>query len=190
MHGCDHTKGEFATADPERLARLVATASHRMRQHQDRCGLPFDRVMVFPQGRFSRQAINALRGYGYRAAVNSTVFSGDTLRIRDLLTAAVPGPVPLYGRRYPDDTFAFDLLLGKPALIVQHPHDFRDYTKLTDCVSQVRRLAPEIRWLPLGQIVPEADAAGLESEAPYKMRDRARIALRRRASEARDLLAS
>jgi hypothetical protein len=34
-------------------------------------GMPFDNIMVFPQGRFSTEAIRALKSNGFTAAANS-----------------------------------------------------------------------------------------------------------------------
>ena len=77
IHGCDHTNKEFESADPALLEWKAGLALERMERHQTRTGLPFERVMVFPQGRFSSDAMRALRAADYLAAVNSTCFPAD-----------------------------------------------------------------------------------------------------------------
>jgi len=59
VHGCDHTGGEFASLDESWLAGTTACALERMEDHARRTGMSFDKVMVFPQGRFSTKAIGA-----------------------------------------------------------------------------------------------------------------------------------
>jgi len=88
-------------------------------------------VMVFPQGKFSSVSLGILKSHNYLAAVNSTSMPYDLpdshgLTLADLLAPAVSryGDFPLFMRRYPGNLadFAFDLFLGKPALLVEH-HD-------------------------------------------------------------------
>ena len=53
IHGCDHTAGEFACTDIEQLNTQLRLATQRMRAHELSTGVPYAKVMVFPQGRFS-----------------------------------------------------------------------------------------------------------------------------------------
>jgi hypothetical protein len=71
VHGCDHTKAEFASNDNLYLEGICALARKRMMEHERIYGLPWDNVMVFPQGKFSPEAMNALKSTGYLAAINS-----------------------------------------------------------------------------------------------------------------------
>ena len=57
FHGNDHTGGEFATSNIQRLDYLLRTAQARMRAHQNLTGIPCDNVMVFPYCRFSQNAL-------------------------------------------------------------------------------------------------------------------------------------
>ena len=59
FHGNDHTAAEFASTDMALLDALVRVAEERMDLHRQTTGLPCDRVMVFPQGDFSVEAMKA-----------------------------------------------------------------------------------------------------------------------------------
>ncbi len=214
VHGCDHTGGEFAETDPARLDAMLATALARMRQHEADHRLPFDPIMVFPQGKFSREALDALARTSFTAAVNTSAFpvnyKGD-LRMRDLLdlAPAYPTGIPVWRRRYPVDTFDFacDLFLQRPVIIVQHHQDFAaGFTPLLSFIEQLRAIKPDIKWKPLGQVLVSSlwqrvNAAGetatrtmlrnpkdgyAASQRQYTARDSAAIASRRYLSEFRD----
>ena len=154
VHGCDHTGGEFSTRDVESLRGKSQLALDRMRTHSRSSGVPFDEVMVFPQGSFSVEALQALSSAGYLAAINthlqpSTVPEG--LELRDLLSVAVTrfADFPLFGRHYPDglDDLAFDLFLGKPALVVEHHGYFRNgYGALQAFVARLSTLDERLEW--------------------------------------------
>ena len=171
IHGCDHTRGEFASHSPASLAGKCRKALSRMRCHSERSGLPFDDVMVFPQGLFSTQALESLDLCGYLAAVNTDVApvnASDGIRLRDLLEPAVTrfGGVPVFGRHYPKDVaeFALELFLGKPALIVEHHTYFRSgYDELRDFMRKMNEVDPELEWTNLASI---CSRACLQRETP------------------------
>ncbi|HEX4997493.1 MAG TPA: hypothetical protein VFY29_04680, partial [Terriglobia bacterium] len=135
VHGCDHTGGEFAGADPADLNWRARLAIDRMTKHQALTGIPCAPVMVFPQGKFSTVAMEALKRNNYEAALNSTAIPVDQprshgLTLADLMTPAVMkfSAFPLFMRRYPRSLadFALDLFLGKPAILVEHHDYFRN----------------------------------------------------------------
>lgn len=163
IHGCDHTAGEFSVSDRKRLGAVASEAVRRMSLHERRTGLAHDRIMVFPQGLFSNEAIGALKGSGFHAAVNTEVHSNPPatrkLRISDVWDVAVMsyGDFPIYTRRYPAqaiENFAFDLLLGKPCLVVIH-HDFCSdgYAQLSHFIGQLNALKVPIVWRSLGDVL-------------------------------------
>jgi hypothetical protein len=149
VHGCDHSNKEFDQLDPGRLQWQADTALRRMERHRSRTGVPFEPVMVFPQGRFSSAAMLALRSSGFLAAVNTTCFPTDAaepLTIADFLRPAILKfhGLPVFQRRYPRRLidFAFDVFVGKPVLIVQHHDDFRaGYRQLEEFVHGLHKLA-------------------------------------------------
>jgi hypothetical protein len=173
VHGCDHINREFDETDPGTLQWRAGTGLRRMERHQQRTGLPFEPVMVFPQGRFSSPALLALRTSGYLAAVNTTCFptnaGADSLTVADFLRPAVTRfhGFPLFQRRYPRRLIdcAFDLFLGRPVLLVQHHEDFRNgYRQWEEFVSGVHQLAPELAWTTLSSQLTESCMMRVESE--------------------------
>jgi glycosyltransferase involved in cell wall biosynthesis len=164
IHGCDHTGGEFATTDFESLREKAQIALERMRTHQRLSGVPFDDIMVFPQGLFSPEAITALKASGYLAAVNTHLYPSmktEVLAVRDLLEVAVTrfANFPLFGRRYPREVaeFALDLFMGKPALAVEHHGYFRDgYNALETFIARVNALEERLEWTNLATICSRA----------------------------------
>ena len=164
VHGCDHTGAEFEARDAELLRAKAQLALDRMRKHRQLSGIPFDEIMVFPQGLFSAEAIPALKAAGYLAAVNTELSpstKSESLSIRDLLDVAVTrfANFPLFGRRYPNDLaeFAFDLFLGKPALAVEHHGYFKGgYEALEAFVTRLIALDSRIEWTSLDTICSHA----------------------------------
>ena len=162
VHGCDHTNGEFSESDMGRMRELTARAMERMVRHERLHGIPFDRVMVFPQAEFSVTAMSALKSASYLAAVNSTQYAIDsTLTLRELLEVAVTrfSNFPVFIRRYPKNLadLAFDLFLGKPALLVEHHDYFRDgYDALAEFVDKLNALDSRLEWTNLAQICSRA----------------------------------
>jgi hypothetical protein len=179
VHGCDHTNREFDDTDPVSLQWKADTGLQRMERHKQRTGLACDPVMVFPQGRFSSPAVLALRNGGYLAAVNTTCFPTDAgaepLTVADFLRPAMTRfhGFPLFQRRYPKRLidFAFDLFLGRPALIVQHHEDFRDgYGAIEAFVGGLNRLAPGLAWRPLADQLMESCMMRALSENAMEVR--------------------
>jgi hypothetical protein len=162
VHGCDHTNHEFRLGSAAVLAQKAALGMQRMAKHQDRVGLSFEDVIVFPQGEFSKAAIPALRSANYLAAVNTTCFPTDSapgdLKIADFLFPAVTRfeGFPIFQRRYPQGAFGFalDLFLGKPALIVEHHAYFRDSCKAMEgFVVDLRHMEPSLTWPDLSELL-------------------------------------
>ena len=163
IHGCDHTGDEFGTSDRQRLRAVASEAVRRMSLHEKRTGLGHDRVMVFPQGVFSEQAIPELKRASFQAVVNTEVHSNPPavrkLRICDVWDVAVMsyGDFPIYTRRYPAqgvENLAFDLLLGKPCLVVIH-HDFCSdgCARLVQFIDQLNALKVPLAWRRLGDVI-------------------------------------
>ena len=116
--------------------------------------------MVFPQGLFSSEALIALDACGYLAAVNTDLCPSNHLQgvtLRNLMDVAVTtiADFPLFGRHYPRDLaeFAFDLFLGKPALMVEHHTYFRNgYEALGSFVKRLNALDEEVEWGDLATV--------------------------------------
>jgi peptidoglycan/xylan/chitin deacetylase (PgdA/CDA1 family) len=155
FHGNDHTAAEFASKDSGLLNAMLTVAEERMDVHQKETGIVCDHVMVFPQGNFSRDAMAALKAHNFSASVNSGPYpfgENPGLTLAEFMEPAVLkyGGFPLFLRKYPQEIalqdIAFDLFFGKPVLIVEHHQIFKDPESLTQLVSRINALAPEIRW--------------------------------------------
>src|SRR5438552_14259097 len=162
VHGCDHTRAEFGSSDRQRLYWKTQQAIERMTQHESITGISHDRVMVFPQGIFSEAAMDVLRRTGLIASVNNDVISADphprAITVSDVWDIAVMRySFPLFTRRYPwegIENFAFDVLLGKPAIAVIH-HDYcSDHcARLVNFIEQLNALPCAPIWRNMGDVV-------------------------------------
>jgi hypothetical protein len=160
-----------------------------MDTHQQHTGLPYQPVMVFPQGVFSIEAMSSLRTGGYLAAANTEVADcrgRGHLTLQDLLYPAVlcyEGP-PLFTRRRPEDgalNFAVDSFLGKPCLVVLH-HDFfkGGVKKLEELARTFAKFRPQLSWNNLENIVGRCALSRREADGGKTVRifaDRALITL-------------
>jgi hypothetical protein len=160
VHGCDHTASEFATRSASQLDSKIMTAKQRMETFVQRTSLSYDRIMVFPQGRFSPETGRALKLNGFIAAVNTEISpwnnDGNETKIRDLWDTAITkyGTFPIFTRRYISagiENFAFDAILGKPCLIAAHHDVFKGHGRsLADFVERLNSLNWNLCWRPLG----------------------------------------
>ena len=155
FHGNDHTGAEFAATDGALLNSMLLTAERRIREHTRTTGLECDRVMVFPQGKFSIEAMAALRRHNFDAAVNTVTRpkgKRDDLTVGEIAQPAVLryAGFPLFLRKSSQDTkeidIAFNLFFGRPILIVEHHNIFEDPAPLIEVVRRINKLVPGIRW--------------------------------------------
>ena len=163
VHGCDHTGGEFGSRNRGRLAWKSKQAMQRMARHQSRTGLSHDPVMVFPQGVFSETAMSMLKRGDFIGTVNSEVISTDpqprTISIADYWNVAVMNysDFPIFTRRYPwagVENFAFDILLGKPCIVVVHHNDCHDDCRhVAEFMERLNRLNARLHWTNLAEVV-------------------------------------
>jgi hypothetical protein len=155
FHGNDHTEGEFASTDVEFLNTLLRVAEDRMKLHHKRTGLPCDNVMVFPQGKYSIEAMKALKSRNFYAAVSTVTHPAEQpirLTIGELSHPAVLryGGFPLFFRRTIRQTrnhdIAFGLFFGRPVLIGGHHDVFKRPESLVEIVARINSMVPGIRW--------------------------------------------
>jgi len=162
VHGCDHIRAEFGSSNQQRLYWKAEQAAKRMNRHRSMTGIDHDPVMVFPQGIFSEAAMSVLKHTDLIGAVNNDVVSADPcprgITISDVWDIAVMSySFPLFTRRYPwegIENFAFDALLGKPAIAVIH-HDYcSDHcARLVNFIEQLNALPCAPTWRNLGDVV-------------------------------------
>jgi hypothetical protein len=182
VHGCDHIGAEFGATSPEVLNNKAKLAQSRMQNHEIRTGIHHDPVMIFPQGVFSAVCPAVLKRNGFLAAVNTETVPVDSLsartKIRDVWDIAIMAydGFPIFTRRYAFhglENFAFDLLLGKPCLIVSHHDFFQDSgTGPIELIEKLRLLNCRLRWRPLGEVIRRAcrrriSAVGVEEVEMY-----------------------
>jgi hypothetical protein len=160
VHGCDHSAGEFGSANRRELAGKAGLALERMDRHEKRTGVRYDKVMVFPQGVFSSVALEGLQINGYLAAVNSSIQPIDAVSLKandylDIAWTSING-FPVFQRRYPSNLsgILLDLFLGKPALIVEHHSYFKnDDSMIGEFIGRVKAACADIEWASLSEIL-------------------------------------
>jgi len=118
--------------------------------------------MVFPQGVFSQESLAVLQQHQYLAAVNTDALPVDLeqepLTVGEMWNIAILRyrGFPFFVRRYPIhglENFAFDLLLGKPCLIVEHHAFFKGNGQhAIDFVKALNSLNCTLKWRGLGDV--------------------------------------
>ena len=184
VHGCDHSKGEFGKTDCNYLDKKVRLATARMIEHEKRTGIPFDKIMVFPQGIFSNEALEVLKKNNYWAAINTEAIP---------VNGCISSDFPFFLRYNPDeviDNFA------SPIFITLHHDFFKDgYGKIVDLIEILKARYKNIRWGSVGNIIRnyvttcEIDDIGNIDLSGFKCNgflNNLKIHLRRYASEYRD----
>lgn len=163
IHGCDHTRAEYGNGSASDLAAKTRLALARMSRHEESTGIHHDRIMVFPQGVFSGKAMSALKHTEIIASVNNDTLTVDSvsspITIRDFWGIAITkyDSFPLFTRRYPWEgleNFAFDALLGKPALMVIHQDSCRNhYSRLIEFIDRLNSSKLKPIWRDLSEAV-------------------------------------
>jgi hypothetical protein len=162
FHGNDHIEAEFASTDPDLLNTLLLVAEDRMSLHDQMTGVPCDRVMVFPQGNFSMEAMKVLKSHNFYAAVNTVPYPAEQpvrLTIGELAQPAILryGGFPLFLRKPIRQTqshdIAFNLFFGRPVLIVEHHDVFQRPEALVEIAARINSVASEVHWSNLATVV-------------------------------------
>lgn len=177
VHGCDHTAGEFGSTDMHYLDNKIKLATARMIEHEKRTGIPFDKIMVFPQGVFSNEVLEILKENGYLAAVNTEL----------PINGKINSDFPFFRRYKPENITNQD-----PAFIVLHHEYFKNkgYETLSSFVDGLNTRGA--KWDSLGNVIShfvkpkEGNCVYLDELKTSGIKQRAKIAMRRYASEFRD----
>ena len=180
VHGCDHTLREFGSDNAAELQAKTASAQARMDRHCLTTGIKHDPIMIFPHGSFSRESLRVLQQHGFAAAVNTETLplghDHESLTVADVWRVAVLkyGSFPLFTRRYPSDglaNFAFDLLLGKPCLVVEHQGFFKDdHAEVVRFVQALNSLNGNLQWRGLGDVIRGSFQWRLDDDAVVRIR--------------------
>jgi hypothetical protein len=161
FHGNDHTGAEFGEQSLPKLNQLLRSANARMERHEALTSLTCNRVMAFPQGVFSRQAMDALRSHNFLAAVNTEdhpAESAGQMELGDFIKPAIlKYNFPLFLRkpveRITAEDVAFNLFFHKPVLIGAHHDSFEDPEILENAVETINSLCPRVHWSDLTTVV-------------------------------------
>lgn len=162
FHGNDHTAAEFASTDISQLNTMIRIADDRMDIHTSVNKIPCDKVMVFPQEKFSIEAMKVLKSHNFLAGVNSGPQPAGrraAIALRDLAQPAILryAGFPLFLRKYVGQVerqdVAFSLFFGRPILIVDHHDVFRQTDTLVETVLMINSMTPDIRWCNLATAV-------------------------------------
>ena len=173
FHGNDHTGSEFAATDIRLLNSMLTTAEERMEAHHNRMGLPCDKVMVFPQGCFSEEAMSVLNAHNFLGAVNTTPHPQGKPALHTIGDLLYPslwkyGGFPLFLRKYPSEIAAQDIALnvfvGKPVLVVEHHEIFKDPQPLIQVVKLINSIVPRMRWASLQTAVENSYLSRVSSD--------------------------
>lgn len=164
FHGNDHMEAEFATNDSALLNAMLDIAEKRMNSHEKVNNLYCDKVMVFPQDKYSVEALSVLKSRNFHGAVSSPYAVGRPvpLTIADMAQPAVIGygGVPIFTRSFirhaPSQEIAFSLFFGKPILIGEHHDIFDQPSSLFELVERVNSMVPGISWCNLENAVDNA----------------------------------
>jgi hypothetical protein len=135
--------------------------------------------MVFPQGKFSTEAMAVLKARNFDAAVNTAPHPFQQpvrLSLGDLTQPAVLryAGFPLFLRedsvhtQLPD--IAFKLFFGRPVFIVEHHQIFQRPEPLVAAVSRVNGTAPQVQWSSLACAARNALLWRLTPDGTYDIR--------------------
>jgi len=179
FHGNDHTAAELASVDTTQLNTMLEVAENRMNVHERLTGVGCDRVMVFPQGNFSFEAMTVLKSRNFDAAVNTVpnpMHCDNRLTIGEIAQPALLryGNFPLFLRKdslhTQDVDIAFNCFFGRPVLIVEHHNIFRNPEPLVEAVKRVNLIAPKIRWSNVGDLVSKSTLRLRAPDGSYHVR--------------------
>jgi len=158
---------------------LLRVAEDRMNLHHQMTGLPCDRVMVFPQGNFSIEAMKVLKSHNFYAAVNTVPHPAAQpvrLRIGEFAQPAVLryGGFPLFIRKPIQQTqshdIAFSLFFGRPVLIVEHHEIFQRPESLGEIAARINSVASEVHWSNLATVVSNSILTRRAPDGTYWVR--------------------
>ena len=179
FHGNDHTEGELASTDMTFLNTSLRIAEDRMNLLHKMTGLACGRVMVFPQGNFSVEAMEVLKSHNFYAAVNTVPHPAKQpvrLTIGELAQPAVLryGGFPLFLRKPVLQTqthdIAFDLFFGRPVLVVEHHELFEHPEPLIEIAARINSMAPHIHWCNLAAAIANSFLIRQEPGGTYHVR--------------------
>jgi hypothetical protein len=150
-----------------------------MNLHQQMTDLPCDRVMVFPQGNFSMEAMKVLKAHNFYAAVNTVPYPAELpvrLTLGELAQPAVLryGGFPLFIRKpirqSGSHDIAFNLFFGRPVIIVEHHEIFQRPESLVEIATRINSVGSGIHWSNLATVVSNSVLARKAHDGSHRVR--------------------
>ncbi|HEX9654341.1 MAG TPA: hypothetical protein VGA99_11570, partial [bacterium] len=173
VHGNNHDHREFYKyqtsqvdyAASKSLAKQEASLRQglaRMEQFTTLTGIPYDRIMIFPQGIAPQKTLNLLKKYDFLATINGTNVPIDAatptdpifyLRTFTMGFENFPSAVRYWPTRS-SFAIALDLFCGNPLFFYTHHHFFESGIAAFNRTAElVNKLEPGIAWRNLRTIV-------------------------------------
>lgn len=161
FHGNDHTLAELASTDASHLNCILQIAEGRMNDFHRTAGLPCSKVMVFPQGKFSVEAMKVLKSRNFLAAANSRPSPSKSSVKLSLAEVCQPAVLrwegfPLFLRstvRLTKQEIAFNDFFGRPILVEEHHEVFRQPGNVAQAAIAINSVVPGIHWSDLETVV-------------------------------------
>jgi hypothetical protein len=172
VHGNNHDFKEFWRSEDED-ERDVIQGLYRMDVFKQETQLSFDKVMIFPRGRYTKNSLRPLKKHNFLMTVNGgkpqdelgeRSFSDKIDEMRGITLEFEGFPVVLRSRiaDWPNDEGAFQagrrmmqmrLFLDLPVLIYAH-HDFfsEGIERFNFIARTINEMQPQITWASLGDI--------------------------------------
>jgi hypothetical protein len=178
FHGNDHTLAELASTDVSHLNTILRVAEVRMNDLHQAAGLHCSKVMVFPQGKFSAEAMKVLKSRNFLAAANSRPIPSKCsvkLSLAELSQPAVLrwGGFPLFLRksvRFTKQDIAFNVFFGRPILVEEHHEVFRQPENVAQAAVTINSVVPEIHWSDLETVASSSILQRRMSDGTYHVR--------------------
>lgn len=181
LHGNDHGFSEFRenvnTRTGDENANIIRPdeknilqALYRMNTMSKETGIPYDRVMIFPRGVFTKESLGLLKKHNFLMTINSTlplnpsVWENNVDRLRGItlqygnfpmvLRWNVPEKI-IYKRSEEEikTWIQIRLFLDLPVLLYAHVGFFKKGAHAFNSFAEmVNNAQPEVRWSNLGTI--------------------------------------
>jgi hypothetical protein len=171
IHGNNHDFSEFRDSSNNVNDKFsLSEALHRMEIFKSTTGISYDRVMIFPRGYYTINALREISNYNFSMTVNSTRPKGDkewdnindNLRrmtrqyynIPTVLRYGIKEGYASIGKQYEIDSYIRSrMFLGLPILIYVHEDIFREHRKvLYEIAHHIRMIRSNVIWCGLDNI--------------------------------------
>ncbi|MFQ5631419.1 MAG: hypothetical protein ACE5I1_21815 [bacterium] len=166
IHGNNHDHREFYRYESSKSLRLqeknIQQALARMERFRALTGLPYDRVMVFPQGIAPEKTLALLRQYNFLATVNGMNVPFGSDEPASLLFGLRPVTMQFadfasLSRTYPHTpqfAIALELFLDNPLLFYTHQDFFANgIDTFNETAEFVNAVQPGVHWVSLGNLL-------------------------------------